>query len=510
MRRTSFAFALTLGLWIATRPALASDIPLLVFGDVNGSAKTDLVQTLAGPDRPLSGVTVEIRDGETREYVVTGPEGRTTAIGPASGVVLLTPRVPGDPSCTSHNTARRLPTVIDTGDPIVYVALGDSTPVVGSDTPYPARLATLLESLGSVQVTNLARPGSLTEDWVPGARLFEQSKAAVATADLVTLSLGGNDLEDAAFSGDPFTIFQVAEQAIQNLILVTDGLRALNPDMDLVVTVYANYAMGDLWADWVPADYLDLVRSGMGTILEQMRDALVERDDVLIGDCYEALLGQDVNPYMFDEIHLNDAGHALYARVILRSLGAALLPDDDGRDRSFAFLAEPLAPDTVGDGMSEDLPIPEDSGPDNGAGPDSVIEDPGMAVDAVADAGSGSDEGHPADPGTADPDNAEGDDTAPDTAGNLDGSSDRDPGSAGDSQPTDAAGSTDGTPAPDIQTAAGARSGGCSAGAGHNVGSGAETSFLLFLVLLALLWAATRRPALTGPMPPSRSGSPLL
>ncbi len=181
----------------------------------------------------------------------------------------------------------------------------------------------------------------MTKDWIPGARFFEQSKAAVATADLVTLSLGGNDLEAAASSEDPFTIIEVAEQAIQDLILVVEGLLALNLDMDLVVTVYANYAMGDLWADWVPVDYLELVRSGMGMLLEQMRDALVEQDDVLIADCYEALLDQNVNPYMFDEIHLNDAGHELYARVILRSLGAAMLPDDDGRARSFAFLADP-------------------------------------------------------------------------------------------------------------------------------------------------------------------------
>ncbi len=79
MRRTLFAFALALVVLTTTRSALASDIPLLVFGDVNGSAKTDLVQTMAGPDRPLPNVLVEIRDGKTREDVVTGPDGRTTA-----------------------------------------------------------------------------------------------------------------------------------------------------------------------------------------------------------------------------------------------------------------------------------------------------------------------------------------------------------------------------------------------------------------------------------------------
>jgi lysophospholipase L1-like esterase len=489
---TLFAVALALGLGTAHGNAIASDLPIRVFADVNASAKTDLVQTLAGPDYPLPDVTVELRDGETLDAVVTGPDGWTTAIGPASGVVLMTPRVAGDPPCTTHNTAQRLPAVIDADAPIVYVALGDSTPVVGSDTPYPARLAALLESLGPVQATNLARAGSTTRDWVPGARFFEQSKATVAEADLVTLSLGGNDLQEAAFSDDPFTIIEVAEEAIQNLVLVIEGLQTLNPDMDLVVTVYANYAMSDLWANWVPADYLELVRSGMGMILEQMRDALVARDDVLIGDCYEALLNQDVNPYMFDEIHLNDAGHALYAEVILRSLGGALLPGDDGRERSFAFLADPPATDP--DGGVQDVLVPKDAGPGDDAGPEAGIGDAGADGDAATDAATDPDEGGGADSGATDPgqeDTGTEDpgEPAQDNAGGSDETAPRDPGIPDATPRTDGPGPADAPATPDIPTESQARGGGCTVGSGGGSGPGTAA---IPLVFLAVLWAAVR------------------
>lgn len=79
------------------------------------------------------------------------------------------------------------------------VALGDSIPYGGSYcapcTPYPSLLATALfrQSGHRVAVSNLAIPGLTTAELLANIRSRTKTRAAIAAADIVTVTIGHND-----------------------------------------------------------------------------------------------------------------------------------------------------------------------------------------------------------------------------------------------------------------------------------------------------------------------------
>lgn len=357
-----------------TSPLRAGDVPVLIYADVDASSLTDLAQPLSGDDYPLDGILLRLARGSEAALLTTSADGRATFSGVTDGSWLLRPVLdaafPEPPPCTSHNLPTRLVEKVLSGDgtPLVYVALGDSSPKLGSSEgrPYPVRLAELLEPhfAGGVTLQNRADPGTVTADWLPGAFNFEAAAGYVAAADLVTLTLGGNDMQNAIDGGSFASAPAVVDQAIDNLATIVSALTALNPNADIVVTVYPNYAKSDLWARAVPANLLEMVRSVVETALKKMRAELAGVDGALIGDVYGELQAADMNLFMADELHVNDLGHDVYAKVIFRALGGVFLPDDAGRERAWGFELEPK-------------PLPPEPSPE------AVVEEPANGPDVL-------------------------------------------------------------------------------------------------------------------------------
>lgn len=386
-------------------PLHASDVPVTVYADVNASSLTDLAQTTSGDDYPLEGLLLRLTRGAEAVLLTSDAGGRAVFTGVADGTWLLRPVLdvafPEPPPCTSHNLPRRLVQKILSGDgtPLTYVALGDSSPKYGSaeGKPYPVRLAALLHEhlTGGVTLTNRADPGTVTADWMPGAYDFENARAYVAAADLITLTLGGNDMQNAVSGGSIANAPAVINQAIENLTVILAALREVNPTADVVVTVYPNYSKSDEWADVVPANLIDMLRSAMETAVKKMRVELAGVDGVLIGDVYGELQAADMNLFMADPLHVNDRGHEVYAQVIFRALGGVILPDDAGRERAWGFLLEPKPVQPEPDEVE---PVPEvideiaadhAVGSDQPSAPDVGAE---ASTDAADDLATGSDE----------------------------------------------------------------------------------------------------------------------
>ncbi len=380
MRRMVVAW---LALAVAEATAAPSDVLVRVYADGNASSLTDLVQGLDGKDGPLPGVPVDLFGGGELFQISTDWDGRARFEGLPDGLFLLQPRVEGDPQCTSRNTAARLAGLLAAGiGRVVYVALGDSTPVYGAAQPYPERLGAMLKSFfPEAETRNLAHVGSTTWDWLPGHWAFEGARSAIAEADLITVSLGGNDLQ--ALAGLDFTDLtaaleaakQMIEQTLDNVALIVAAIREIAPQADIVWTVYPNYARSKKWLEYVPPTYLGVLQSGFEIAIGMMREGLAENPGLLIADVAEEWADEDIEPYMYDPIHVNDVGAESYAGVVFRTLGGVLLPEDAGRERLFGYAMTP----PVLDAGAADLVT--EGGPD-------AAGDPGGPEDAGADTGN--------------------------------------------------------------------------------------------------------------------------
>ncbi len=388
--------------WVALAAAQAaaapSDVPVRVYADGNHSSLTDLIQGVDAKDGPLAGVPVDLFGGGEVLQNSTDPGGRARFEGLPDGLFLLRPRVEGEPECTSRNTAAHLAALAGSeSHRILYVALGDSTPVYGAAQPYPARLGNMLKALfPEAETRNLAHEGSTTWDWLPGHWAFEGARSAIAEADLITVSLGGNDLQELA--GLDFTDLAAAleaakrliEQTLDNAALVVAALREVNPHTDIVWTIYPNYARSNKWLEYVPEAYIGVVRSGFEIAIEMMREGLAENPGLLIADIAEAWADEDIEPYLHDPIHVNDVGAEQYAAIIFRTLGGVLLPEDAGRERLFGYAMQPPAPDDGGADTTTNPGGPEDAGIESGleTGVETAQADAGTLEASSQDAAS--------------------------------------------------------------------------------------------------------------------------
>ena len=114
---------------------------------------------------------------------------------------------------------------------------------------FPSRLATLIGDLADVDNRNVAVPGSLSTQWVPGTGYFEDKvKPNVADADVIIISVGGNDitssLDISALQNIDKAIedtYQLVSDIVENIRSMATEIRSINPDVDIVYCLYVDY-----------------------------------------------------------------------------------------------------------------------------------------------------------------------------------------------------------------------------------------------------------------------------
>jgi len=284
-----------------------------------------------GTDSPIAGAELTLISADGTQTATTCEDGRYGFAGLSDGVHLVAAEPTGDP-CTQRNCTERLPVAIESGQ-VTMLTIGDSVPVVGDATTFPARVATLLGTLASVDDRNEAVSGSKSTQWIPGANYFEQRvRPNLADTDLVVISVGGNDVLELVSTADLGNIGQVLAEAeilvaeiAENVRTIKTEIHAENPDIDVVYCIYVDYSLATETSPWDLAGFLP--PGTIHNLLVQARELVEADDDLIIVDLLEAskTLPMPLDDYLADSLHFNDAGHTLYAEEVFLALGGVLL-----------------------------------------------------------------------------------------------------------------------------------------------------------------------------------------
>jgi lysophospholipase L1-like esterase len=241
---------------------------------------------------------------------------------------------PEEGDCGQHNCPTRLPRAIEEGQ-LDILTLGDSVPVTGDRPFFPSRLKDLLDPIINVNSTNVAIGGTLSGDWLPDGEYFDDLVVPnLDEADVVVISVGGNDilasLDSSALSDPEGAVEDIRELIAEtglNVIAIADGIRAVNPDIDIVFCLYVNYELATI----SPWDLLPLVVDPgvFAGLLEGARDEVFGTEDIILVDLFGASFElESLDDYLFDSLHFNDYGHTFYAEELFRALGGLLVGEN--------------------------------------------------------------------------------------------------------------------------------------------------------------------------------------
>ena len=125
----------------------------------------------------------------------------------AAAVILVSacgaddPSASSDPSVTATASQSSSPTSTDTAEPArTFVMFGDSWPYgahCNGCTPFPDLYAEALDAEEPTGFTNLTEDGGTSDSLLAEIRDSEPYRSAIKDADVIVISIGANDLEDA-------------------------------------------------------------------------------------------------------------------------------------------------------------------------------------------------------------------------------------------------------------------------------------------------------------------------
>jgi hypothetical protein len=265
------------------------------------------------------------------------------------GVGLIAPVYPNDSYCTTKNCPRRLPNAIREGA-VSLLTFGDSVPVVGSNVLFPAHLGATLDLLAETTSMNVAVGGTTSDQWLPGTNLFDNDLIPlVPDADVVIVSLGGNDVMqyvgEATSGGDIMGAINNLEPFVlgimDNVLLIASEIRVANPDVDIVYCLYPNYALSQEWeavfAQIPLPGVQDLVVGLVVDALDLVRSSIGAAEDIVLVDFYGAMDKTQLDNYLYDQLHFNEAGHVYYATEIFRALGGVKLNEGNSVGKTHVY-----------------------------------------------------------------------------------------------------------------------------------------------------------------------------
>jgi lysophospholipase L1-like esterase len=308
---------------------------IYVDGDQSERSLWDLGNVGAGGDA-MVGVPMRIIGADGITQGVSCDDG-TWGFGDLSGDTwVVDVDWAADDLCRTRNCARHFGDAVAEGR-VKIVTIGDSVPVVGDAPFFPERLGGFIAPLADVEIVNNAVGGTTSEDWVPGARLYEERLAPhIADADVIIVSIGGNDFLQYVNEGaasDPIGALNgvpdFVREVMGRVVDIKDEIRSINPNIDLVYLLYPNYATSDMWSSQF-GFAASFIEGAVTDALEQILNELAVSEDIILVDFYGYFreTGLDLDDYLYDQLHFNDAGQEVYARQIFEALGGATTAGD--------------------------------------------------------------------------------------------------------------------------------------------------------------------------------------
>lgn len=197
------------------------------------------------------------------------------------------------------------------GEPLTYLVMGDST-TVGQGAPYEksyaVQSARYLSERYLVKFTNVGVSGARAED----VATEQLARVKTLKPDVVLLSVGANDTTHFTSNGS-------VKKSLQATI---DGLRALNPEVKIVVT--GSPQMGSIPRFPWPARQLAGVRTDQ---INDVYQSLIAKNDLFFAPiARETGPAFSADPTLFaqDKFHPNERGYALWTPVINKALDSAI------------------------------------------------------------------------------------------------------------------------------------------------------------------------------------------
>ena len=217
------------------------------------------------------------------------------------------------------------------GDGDRVVLIGDSLA-----TEAPPTYADLLPEAAArhgakgVATVNLAEPGTRSADWLPGTPLFDERLAPeLADADLVLITVGGNDLQDGVGATDGVealgsgasaadSAFNAIETSGRNMRKTFAAIRRANPETKIAYVAYPDYSAATAWQQNGSGATLAL-GVGLGSLLDAARDAGPDAvvDMLAATGSYKGGIDQLLAA---DPEYLGPEGHQFYADEIAAAL----------------------------------------------------------------------------------------------------------------------------------------------------------------------------------------------
>lgn len=237
-----------------------------------------------------------------------------------------------------------------------YVAFGDSIAAgFGLSAPSEAYPTILAETLG-FKLSNLAQNGQTSEELKARiAGLSKKEKDMVSEAQLITISIGGNDLigeknrkvvlseallsvlsGDYTMSDEMTEIYQTLKD---NLVASVSMLRELNPDaVILLQTLYNPYLGGEYtYLGYNIGDRLDYY---VQKINETYEDARQESDQFFIVDVAEQMNGVPEYFYTTFDFHPTAAGHEAIAKILAQAYQEILSNGETQQEETTAAIPD--------------------------------------------------------------------------------------------------------------------------------------------------------------------------
>ena len=171
----------------------APSVSGVIYLDNNASSNSWYNQQIEDSiDMPSQGVTVTLFGSEVQS-TTTDEGGHFCFEDIGENILFMSVEVPDHYICTSTNFSTRISDAIDLGQ-ITILTFGDSIPSFGPTPWFPENVAQFFNQFAPSSEINLAVPGTVTDNWLPGTSRFATLSEQVPQADVIIFSLGGNDL----------------------------------------------------------------------------------------------------------------------------------------------------------------------------------------------------------------------------------------------------------------------------------------------------------------------------
>lgn len=216
-------------------------------------------------------------------------------------------------------------TVVSAGDSLTQ-GVGDSTGK-GGYLPYLKNMLEQEKGVKEVDFYNFGVTGNRTTQLLKRMKTSEM-KAALQKADMVILTIGGNDLMKVVkdhFLDLQFSVFEKEKESFRkHLIQIMEAIVAENPNASIVlVGLYNPFSkwfgdieeMNEIVADWNKA--------GQSVIANYSNAYFVDIEDVFLNTNEDLLFT--------DNFHPNDKGYKLIAQRLNVAMETRVLPDLDNR-----------------------------------------------------------------------------------------------------------------------------------------------------------------------------------